>query len=486
MREIELKFQVPAQARAAVDAAVAGEAKPPRVRLQAAYFDTADRALARAGLALRVRREGRRLVQTLKGLEGDGLTRAEHNVNLTAGSAADEADPSLHAGTPVGQRLLAVLRESSPLLMTFRTDIRRRTRAVRTRHGTVEIAFDDGAIAAGSEQVAVCELEIELLSGSPLAVLAAARTWVRRHGLWLDTRTKAERGDMLSRGQQVAPPRKAAGVSLDKDADMDDVLRRVVLSCLEQVSVNASQVGSGEYSDEHVHQLRVGLRRLRTAWRLFGLDEPSPLIDDAATRCFRALGASRDNAVVAGFIAEELCQAMAAVGLRWDLPGVQPDQGAAPVEIVRAFDTQALMLSLFEWTQGLGTAASPAQKVLEKDLARDHKKIAAGLAHFTALDHLARHQLRKRAKRLRYGLEFLAPLLDGANVRRTLKALKKTLDELGRYMDLSIAIDACKPQADDATTRFAIGWLAARREALIAQIPALAAPLKKNRPVRKP
>ncbi|RQP26239.1 CYTH and CHAD domain-containing protein [Piscinibacter terrae] len=485
MREIELKFQVPPQARAAVDAAVAGAARPPRVRLQAAYFDTADRALARVGLALRVRREGRRLVQTLKGLEGDGITRSEHNVNLST-AAVNAADPSLHADTPVGQRLAVVLRDSSPLVMTFRTDIRRRTRAVRTRHGMVEIAFDDGVITAGEEQLAVCELEIELLSGSPLAVLAAARTWVKRHGLWLDTRGKAERGDMLSRGEPVAPPRKASGIELDKDAGMDDAMRRVVLSCLEQISVNASQISSGEHSDEHVHQLRVGLRRLRTAWRLFGLEEPAPQIDDAATQCFRALGASRDSAVVAGFIADELHQAMAAIGLSWDLPRVAADQGAAPVDIVRDFSCQALMLSLFEWTQGLGTVASPSLQVLEKELARDHKKVVAGLAEFTTLDHLARHKLRKRAKRLRYGLEFLAPLLDGDDVRRTLKALKKTLDELGRYMDLSVAIDACKPQADDATTRFAIGWLAARREALIAEIPALAGPLKKRRPVRKP
>lgn len=485
MREIELKFQVPPQARAAVDAAVAGQARTPRMRLQAAYFDTADRALARAGLALRIRREGRRRVQTLKGLEDDGITRAEHNVDLPAG-AGDEADPSRHADTPVGQRLMAVLRESSPLVMTFRTDIRRRTRVLRTRHGTVELAFDDGVIAAGLEQLPVCELEIELLSGSPLAVLAAARTWVQRHSLWLDTRSKAERGDMLSRGERVAKPRKASGIEIDKDAGMDDALRRVVLSCLEQISVNASQVGSGEHSDEHVHQLRVGLRRLRTAWRLFELEEPVPQIAAAATQCFRALGASRDSAVVAGFIADELAQAMASVGMSWDLPRVSAASGPAAADIVRTFDMQALMLSLFEWTQGLGTLPSPALPSIEKKLVRGHREVVAGLADFPALDHLARHQLRKRAKRLRYGLEFLMLRLDGHAVRRTLKVLKKALDELGRYMDLSLAIDACKPQADDATVRFAIGWLAARREVLIMEIPSLSRPLKKRTPPRKP
>src|SRR5258706_3426716 len=105
MQEIELKFQVPAARRAAVDAAVAGPAKAPRMRLQAAYFDTSDHVLAKAGLALRIRREGRRVVQTLKGLGEDGLTRAEHNVDLPPGRDPEGlADPALHAGTPVGER----------------------------------------------------------------------------------------------------------------------------------------------------------------------------------------------------------------------------------------------------------------------------------------------------------------------------------------------------------------------------------------------
>ncbi|MBC8058121.1 MAG: CYTH domain-containing protein, partial [Rhizobiales bacterium] len=80
MKEIELKFQVPAGQRMAVEAAVAGRAPKPRMRLQAAYHDTPERTLAEAGLALRMRREGRQLVQTLKGAGDDGMTRAEHNV----------------------------------------------------------------------------------------------------------------------------------------------------------------------------------------------------------------------------------------------------------------------------------------------------------------------------------------------------------------------------------------------------------------------
>jgi len=51
-------------------------------------------------------------VQTLKASGDDGLTRAEHNVPLPAGTGEESvADPSLHAGTAVGERLLKLLAE---------------------------------------------------------------------------------------------------------------------------------------------------------------------------------------------------------------------------------------------------------------------------------------------------------------------------------------------------------------------------------------
>jgi triphosphatase len=69
--ETELKFQVPEASRAALEKAVAAAAVQ-RTRLQAVYADTPDQRLAAAGLALRLRKEGRVWVQTLKG-RGDGL-----------------------------------------------------------------------------------------------------------------------------------------------------------------------------------------------------------------------------------------------------------------------------------------------------------------------------------------------------------------------------------------------------------------------------
>src|SRR5690606_36254853 len=99
--EFELKFLVPRASRAAVRAVLAERgAALATHHLVARYFDTADRRLARAGLSLRLRREGRRWVQTLKAGSEGALARFEHEVLRPDASL----DPALHAGTTAGDR----------------------------------------------------------------------------------------------------------------------------------------------------------------------------------------------------------------------------------------------------------------------------------------------------------------------------------------------------------------------------------------------
>jgi inorganic triphosphatase YgiF len=473
MQEIELKFQVPAAARAAVDQAVAGRDRRPRMRLRAAYYDTPDRALARDGLALRLRLEGRHWVQTLKGAGDDGLTRAEHNVALAPRPGdAPAADPALHAATPVGQRLLALLKSSPNLDCVFRTDILRRHRVLRTRQGSVELAFDEGSIEAGGRKLPVRELEIELVSGSPQAVIATARTWVARHGLWLDTRSKAERGDLLARGETMAEPRLQQPVALAEAMSLAEARRSVLRSCLDQVSVNASQIASGPYGDEHVHQIRVGLRRLRSALALFDGDAADPALKDPAAEFFRQLSASRDQAAVGGPLVLKLADALRAIGLTLELPPRAPgDAPASPETIVRSSGAQALLLELLAHTQAAPAAAIAGEPALREQLAdrleRWHRQVVRDAKRFAELDDLARHELRKRAKRLRYGADFAASLFDRRAVRRYLKTMRAMQDRLGALIDTMVGLaDYTARASTDPAALFAVGWLAAERDRL--------------------
>lgn len=503
MNEIELKLQVPPARRAAVDAAVAGTAAAPRMRLQAAYHDTPERALAAAGLALRLRREGRQWVQTLKGAGDDGLTRAEHNVPRGHAAAMPAIDPALHAGTPVGERLIALLGASPNLQTLYRTDIRRRSRTLPVRApgragSRVELAFDFGRIVAGesagerpqadamrrpapegAEQSGkatfaqdVCELEIELLAGSPRAVIDTARRWLPRFGLWLDGRSKAERGDLLARGEAMAPARLAAPARLDASMDAAAAWQAVLRNCADQILANASQIASGEHAPEHVHQLRVGLRRLRSALALFEIEE-GPLAD-GATALFRRLGAARDDAVIVEAFGAALLDAMRSAGLDDAAPPAA--NGAAsesPVAVLRDGASQTFLLDLLAAMHPEPAAVaddSPLIDRLAARLNRWHAQLVADAKRYAELDDAARHRLRKRAKRLRYAVEFSAALFGRRGVRRYLKALRALQERLGAVSDAIMAIDAFAPRAPtDAHAMFALGWLVARREALISE-----------------
>lgn len=482
MQEIELKFQVPPARQAAVDAAVAGSGPAPRLRLQAVYFDTPSRLLASAGMALRLRKEGQRWVQTLKC--GGGMLRFEHEVALPPGSTAPEAaDPQRHAGTEAGDRLIALLAQGGEALAPrVRTDIRRRRRVLRTRQGEVELAFDVGAIVAGERRLPVCELEIESVSGSPLAVITAARTWVRRHGLWLDTRSKAERGDLLDRGETMAPWRKAEAVDLPDDASVAQGIDAALRSCVGQVLVHASQVASGVYEAEHVHQLRIGLRRLRTALRFYATalaGWPSLAeVTTEATRLFRALGAARDQAAIGDPVRVELDAALRAAGMDFRAPTLSVPTGTAPPELLlREAPAQRLLLDLLAWQCAPPAVADePLRPLAAQRLRRWHRKAVAQARQFAALDDASRHTLRKRIKRLRHAVEFCGGLFPPGRVRRYLKPLRTLQERLGALMDVSVALDLYRQESvTDPHALFAVGWLAGRKEALVLEVEAVTA-----------
>ncbi len=500
MHEIELKLQVPTERLADVQAAVCGRQPPPALRLRAAYFDTADRRLAGAALALRLRREGRRWVQTLKGAGDDGLTRQEHNVARGSASAMPVMDPTLHAGTPAGERLLALLgaAPAAPLHTLYRTDIARHVRELRVRvDGTpqarVELAFDRGRIEADPHVLEVGELEIELLAGTPHAVIETARRWQARHGLWIDLRSKAERGDLLARGERIAPARRAAASRVARSMNVAAAWQAVLRECADQILANASQIASGEHAAEHVHQLRIGLRRLRSAGALF--KHPDGALMEGAAQLFRQLGAARDAVVVESEFGPALEAAMRSTGVDGAALVAQSpaasdgDAGTSPAALVRADATQGWLLDLLAAMQpeeavagngdadDTGESADAAQTAAEPPLRAAlaarlngwHRRIVADAARYADLDDADRHRLRKRAKRQRYAAEFCAPLFGRRAVRRYLKALRAVQERLGAVSDAVMAAESFAQRAPtDPQAMFALGWLAARRDVLVA------------------
>ena len=470
MVEVELKFQVPAAQRAAVAHAV-DTASARTTRLRAQYFDTPDRRLAAAGLALRLRQEGRHWRQTLKGSGDGGLLRLEHEVPVAARRGGPRLDVARHAGTPAAAALTAALGDQAAALRpVFETDVRRTHRSVRVGGARIEIAFDLGVIRADAAQAPLCEIEFELQSGPLAGLLQLATRWTDRHALWLDVRSKAERGDLLTRGQRANPPTVAQPPDLSADMSTDTALRAMVRACLAQILPNIAALAADCGEPEHLHQARVGLRRLDTALREFAAW--SPAVDAAwqarLKQCFAPLGAVRD----ADAIAEWVQPALLAAEAPWIDPALDAKREALAA-VLREPDVTRLMLTLIAFAHTADPAPAPTRAPrAPQDLARQathclarlHGRVVKDGSRFVELDSAARHRMRRRLKRLRYALEFFALLLPGKPLRRFVAQLRPAQDALGRLNDAALAEAAFRRQlASEPRAWFALRWLAAQR-----------------------
>ena len=471
MTEIEIKLQVPPAARDAVARAVATRGAEVQ-RIHTVYVDTPDGRLAAAGMALRLRRDGRRWLQTCKAVDPVRLERLEHEVPIPAPprGTVPAVDLARHAGTPAAARLQAVLGDAPVLAPVYQTEMRRTRRLMRVGATRLELALDEGHIRAGGRRLPLCELELEWRSGPLQGLFDAALRWADRHGLWLDVRSKAERGALLAQGVAAAPPARAAWPALQAAMPADPALRAIVASGLAHLLPNAAAVAAGTAGPEHLHQLRVALRRLRTTLR--GLADWSTHVDPAwaegLAALFDALGDARDRDALSATLLPAL-QAAGAPLADWPAgPAETTDPGA----VLRQADGTRLLLALMAFAHGTpADADAPASPLAERArplLRRLHRQVLRDGKRFLELDDEARHRLRRRVKRLRYSVEFLATLWPPREVRRYLARLAPAQEALGRFNDLCVATEAFRRQADvDPRAWFAVGWLVAQRGPLL-------------------
>lgn len=512
--EIEFKFCIPAGRLAAVTAAVRRGRYTP-IRMEARYHDTPDAALSSRSIALRLRREGDQWVQTVKAL-GDGpLDRHEHNVPRGAAGpgGAPALLPELHAGSPAGELLVRALATAAgPLAETYGTEMDRITRNVTfAGGGSAELALDTGRVVAhrGTPQeksARICELEIELKSGSVTGLALLAERWARQHGLVLSTVSKAERGERLLARQWARPATKARALQWGASAPFlhgPTLQRAVVANCLGQILPNASEIVESADADtgnlpEHVHQLRIGLRRLRTALRELHALAPgrfAPTWEAALQDVFQRLGGLRDREQVLRAMNAELREAGAPASL---LPASTDAPGSAAADIVRTPAFQSALIELMGFSAAPAEAGSleddtaaptpkEARARLQKRVRALRNKVQADGRRIDSLDALAQHRLRKRLKRLRYLMEFLAPTVDGDDLNGFLDSLHPALDALGRLHDERVASALYADIASkDPRAWFGVGWLAARRDRSTAACRKALARIREVPRLRKP
>ena len=272
-REVELKLAVPADTIDAVLERLQGPSE--KKHAITTYFDTVDQALTRIGVSLRVRQTDGKRVQTVKAdsVPGVAADRAEWEWLIDQ----DSPDLSLLAETPIAEKLPVAL-DLKPVVVT---DIHRTIWVLNLEAATVvEAALDEGAIVAGQARVPVCELELELRTGSPAPLFRSVLELHAAIPVTIESESKFARGERLRTGT-AAEAHKAGDAAIAGKTRTGDAFRLIVSGFLGHLLANQPAAMAGDA--EGIHQMRVAIRRLRAALTLF-----EPVLAPHITSSFQA------------------------------------------------------------------------------------------------------------------------------------------------------------------------------------------------------
>lgn len=432
-REVELKLELDAdQAAKLRESALAGAAGCRSQDQLTVYYDTPGGTVRDQGFTLRVRSSGGKFVQTVKPItESAGLMAREE---IECDVASIEPDRGALPGV-----LRPLVESREQLLPIIRSQVRRTSWTIDQGGGRIQVDLDEGEISAGDRRQPFNELEFELLSGDPRCLLIAAKDIADHVPVRLGVVTKAERGFLLRSGASHRIT-KAAPVEVHPGMTVAETFEVMVNACLKHYRLNEPLVIEGREA-KALHQSRVAMRRLRSAFTLF----KSAIAD-----------------VEYHYLREELRWFTSQLGdarnldvyLERDLPDDERERLSARrdeayVHVIEAMNSprlRRLMLELVGWLAFGPWRSSPqAQKPVgdyaNRRLNRLWGTIDGPGQHLASIDEESRHQLRIQVKKMRYAIEFLRGLYPDKRTeeKRFAAAVEELQESLGKLNDLHTA-----------------------------------------------
>jgi len=461
------------------------------------YFDSADWRIYRAGYCLWLRRDATSSEATLKSLmsrvkkmDGNGdadndgkITRHEMTEPLeVAGVAGDDMgvmgskDVGGPAGPfgpqslktaiaqmpgPVGQHVRDVLGKQhlKPLF-----ELTTHRHSVLMRQGSVPIAaiaLDDvrSAVDQAHSPTLFRRVEIEAaatLSSGPQAALDVFVAKLRKRcGLYPATVSTFEAGlaahNLDPYAAEISTLPKPPAV--DKDMTFGDLALSVLSENFAQFASRESGARMG-LDAEYVHRMRVAIRKLRAAMRLFkhALGSDSKQLRSALGWIADVLGAVRDLDVQLARLQFWQSQARSPSAIdaeAWRVMKdyLQPQRAEAQTRLLRAFNSTRYRKLLKDYQAFLqsGAVGEAAKRPARAELP------ALILTHYAQVRELgdvidadspaqALHALRIKGKHLRYTLEF-AQLLYAKGLRHFVARVIELQDVLGEHQDAYVAIE---------------------------------------------
>lgn len=457
MAEIELKLAASPDDLPRVKSALlamAGGARASHSILNSTYYDTSCLTLKQHELMLRVRKQGRRFIQTVKAQTGNGaaaLVRDEWE------DAISGERPDLHAPTS-GVRLQTAV-NGDDLHPLFTTPLRRTVVMLEPRMSTrIEAAIDEGEIraAAGDAAEPISEIELELKSGDPAVLYDIALRLLDVAPLRIEVRSKPERGYRLVEGAGSKPPvLHAEPPTLRAGMTVEAALQAIGGQCLTHLLRN-EPAALADVPDG-VHQMRVAVRRLRSA-----LSTLKPMLpvehhrwaNDELRWLAGALGPARNWDVFVESLVRPVGTALPAEPDLTNLAMAAEQRRQAAYErakeAIQSPRHTAAVLKLSRWflvrgwrdqplSEEAASLLTPVGHIAPQLIERRHKQVRKRSRHFAKLLPEQRHRVRIALKKLRYTIEFLQSLFDADEVAAFVAKLKPLQDDLGHANDVRSA-----------------------------------------------
>lgn len=452
-----------------------GSSEPPGRNLVSTYYDTAKAALrAQDGFLRMLRVSGRYVITFKRSSNGsEGFARDE----FEGRSRTAKLDISI-LGVEAETAIRSMIGDE-PLIEQFTTHVRRRTHEVDLREARVEIALDGGTIIANGRREPVHELELELKDGDASAMFDFAARLARDHDLFIECRSKGDRGFALAR-DETPRARRSWTPALAGAAVLDDAVGIVLGECMDQFTGNWPAFRLTR-SPDSIHQMRVGLRRMRTALSMFNRAMPSPQFQHFrkdAKRIQSAMSAARELDAFSGLVRSGPMQHHerdAQFDSVLKASDARREEHAA--HILQLLDDPATTAFVLEfksflqthgWRSGLEAGAldvlsGAAEAFALRTLRRlDARALKRG-RKLPSKPPDERHEARIALKNLRYAADFFGALFDPHAVQKFVKTMGRVQDVLGTYNDgeaaRAIVLDIGKVEGPGArAVGLIIGW----------------------------
>jgi CHAD domain-containing protein len=310
----------------------------------------------------------------------------------------------------------------------------------------IELCMDSGEIRAGQSSCPISEIELELISGEPQQLFKLALALLDVVPLVVEHTSKAEYGYLLFSATKPSAS-KGRFPALKKSQPIADVLQSLIGACLAHVQSNVPGALL-KLDEEYLHQVRVGLRRLRVVLSIaqnFHADSELEALREKVSRLCVELGRSREWDVFVTQTLAPICTRLPEhTGLR-EVLGVseraRKHQHSGMENSLASQDFQRLLLSFGIWMHGAqcDEVDTTLEKFAKRNLVKRNKLVIKHGEDLVGENAAQLHALRIACKKLRYSIEMFGSLFSETKIQNYVNSLSDLQDILGTLNDIAVA-----------------------------------------------